>query len=194
MMRVRVTGTGWAGSPSLNTFYFRDLTDFDEAAQAAVDRVRSFFSTPTLIWPSTVTHSVDGAVDVVDPATGAVTDTLSVAGGAPIPHSSSSGLMTAPATAGVLTWTTGTFIGGRRVRGRAFISPLRQDATEANGSPDANFIAALNAAGDLVRIAAGLLPELVVWHRPKGVIPGSAAPVIAHSVADKFGVLRSRRD
>jgi hypothetical protein len=134
----------------------------------------------------------DGYVDTIDPATGSITgsdsvDPFTVTG-------TSSDVYLPPATAIVLSWKTAAVIGGRRVAGRTFLSPLWQGDVEANGSPGSTQMTLANAVA-AAWIDNGLTDTFaVVWHRPVGGTGGTAEDITAKSVRDKFAVLRSRRD
>jgi len=194
MIRIRVTGTGWSGGPSLNTFYFTSPTEDSAAVDECVVRVRAGWLAMAANIPGSVIHNVVPEVDIVDPVTGNITNTIpATTPGAPLVGAAPNTFLPL-ATAACLTYSTGTFIAGRRVRGRAFISPLTAFTAEANGTPASDLIVAMQAMGTALMGVAATSP-LVVWHRPKeGGTPGSTALVLSTSVKDSFAVLRSRRD
>ena len=133
MYRVRVTGTGWTGGPSLNTFYFTSGSYDAAGALSVVGHVRSVWAaTIANLFPSGDTYQVLGDVDVVDPANGNVTDTFSVAPPAVVPGSAVNTLAPIVAAA-LLQETTGLFLSGRRLRGRAFFSPISSPGPGTGG-------------------------------------------------------------
>ena len=194
MLRVRAVLNGWEGGPGLMTFYF--LTPLQNAAAAArvVGNVHDFlFSPVSSFLPSSVTAQVLGEVDVLDASNGHITDTLS----APIPPpvvGAGSASKAPPSVAALLRLQTATFIAGRRVRGRIFISPLAGTVVTSDGVLSNT----QQAFGDAARasMVAVLDPgdTWVVWHRPKLGVGGSAAAITATSMPFKLAVLTSRRD
>jgi hypothetical protein len=133
-----------------------------------------------------------GDVDVLDPSTGAVINTLSVATPAAVVGFGATSLAP-PASALLLRLQTSTFIAGRRLKGRTFFSPVSLSVCENDGTPTAAAVAALVSGGNnlLAGLTAGDL--WVIWHRPKTPGSGSGAPITAVSGPDRFAVLASRR-
>lgn len=194
MLRVRVRGDGWAGGPSLNTFYF--VTAPEDAATAAglLARVRAALFAAKGIYPTTVTHDVLPDVDVITPSTGAITNTISVSPApAQVPGGAAAPFLPL-ACAIVLNLGTADFIAGRRVRGRAFISPINSGGLDSNGTPTAEYLSTVEGLGVNLRDATDGFGSLAVWHRPKLGAGGSTAIVTGSSVKDTYAVLRSRRD
>lgn len=204
MLRVRVVGSGWTGGPSLNTFYFTDGNEDLVAAQEAYDRVHTAFVGVATIYPSDIPHTVDPQVDVMNPVNGDVTGTFIVDPLAVIPGGAPDSSRQAPHTALLVKLITATFSAGRKLQGRAFLSPLYSQMTDGGGTPTAEAIVRGNQFGlDLLGLAAGGT-LLSVWRRPREADPdhvppitardGQVAPVEVVSTPDKFAVLRSRRD
>lgn len=194
MLRVRTTLSGWEGGPGLATFYFLTPLQNVDAAARCVSYVHSLFTGALAgMYPTSVLASVQGDVDVLEPGTGAITDTLTAP--APATAAGQGGAGKAPpAVAGLLRLSTSTFIAGRRVRGRVFVSPLAaavvtSDGLMSNGAADgkATLLAAMDALMDPGDI-------WVVWHRPKLKLGGQACPITATSMPYKLAVLTSRRD
>jgi hypothetical protein len=205
MLRVRVRGDGWIGGPSLNTIYFRGVTVEGLAeATGAVVRVHEAFTAIAGLYPTAVTHTVLSEVDVIDPATGDVTATLTPADQAVVPGGSVTSAILPPEVALLLQIKTNTFIAGRRIRGRGFFSPITQSASvDTNGSPTAAMLTTLGLFTPVMAPGGPGGLNWVVWRRPKFdrtgptpviVRPGSTADVTATAVPDKYAVLRSRRD
>lgn len=193
MLRVRVSLSGFSGGPGLSTFYF--LTPLEDAAAATrvVARVHAFYAGDGrgLFYDPTVIQ-VSGDVDVITASSGLITNTLSVAPPAAV-QGFGGGQATSQATAANLRLSTTTFIAGRRLRGRIFISPLSTAAVESDGTATAALaVTALGAANSILSgLAAGDL--WVVWHRPKLKLGGTAGVITAASLADRLAVLTSRR-
>lgn len=194
MLRVRVALSGWAGGPGLSTFYF--LTPLEDAAAAAriVARVHTFYEANNAkgLFYDPVRIQVSGDVDVLTAASGLITNTLTVAPPA-IVNGFGGGQATSPAIAGNFRLNTSTFLAGRRLRGRIFISPLPTSGVETDGTATEAMKSTANGAG--TALIAGDPGDLwVVWHRPKLGVGGTAGPITSVSMADKLAVLTSRRD
>jgi len=204
MLRVRVVGSGWDGGPSLNTFYFNPAVQDAATAQLCVARVHGAFTAAAGLYPSNVPHAVSPDVDVLTPANGAITNTFSVDGGTTIAGGAADTSRMAPATALLLRLHTGTFSSGRRIQGRAYMSPLYSQMTDGAGKPTSAAIALGAAFATDLLDSTGELIVPVVWRRERLAVPthvppiasrdGMVAPIASVSVNPKFAVLRSRRD
>jgi hypothetical protein len=194
MYRVRIVGTGWSGGPSLNTLYFTSGSYTAAGALDVVTHVRAAWESQlSHLVAGFVTQNISGDVDVIDPATGDITNTLTVAPPAGLPGSGSAGGAPIVAAA-VLRITTGLFLSGRRLRGRAFISPLAANAIEADGTMTSTALAQGNGFYGVLTAALTAGDAWVVWHRPVGGAGGVAGEVATATLNDKIGELRSRRD
>lgn len=204
MKRVRVVLSGWTGGPGLSTFYFAGSETAPEA-EDDVTRVQTAITAAAVIWPSSITAQVSNVVDVINPVNGALTDSFTVTTQDPIPGEQAPSDIAPPVCAILLRLQTGTFSDGSRIQGRTFFSPIAGLFAETDGTPHSTALDAVQACGDEL-IDPGLGEStLVVWRRERLADPdhlphpvthrdGSAALVTSTSVADKFAVLRSRRD
>lgn len=194
MLRVRVASSGWIGGPGLNTFYFLPVTEDANSALDAVTAVRAGLSVGAGAFPTTHLFQVSGDVDQINETTGAITNTFSVAAPAVLAGGAGGVGWLPLASAIVLRFTTGAFIAGRRLRGRAFLSPIAKTFVDADGTPTGPSIAFALALGNSLLGNGGSAGGIVIWHRPVAGAGGQAASVTTCSVQDKFGVLTSRRD
>lgn len=194
MMRVRATGSGWDGAPGLMTWYFTGSTSDLPGASACVDSVRSALQALTGFWNTSTSWQVHNEVDELNPATGQVTATWVFTGGNAAIAGADTGGKGATATAALVRLTTDTFIAGRRVRGRTFISPLAASAVAGTGLIAAGNLAAVTAYGAALLTYSTVRGYFAVWHRPKLGVGGSAAQVVGVAGSSKPAVLRSRRD
>jgi hypothetical protein len=146
---------------------------------------------------------VQGFVDIVDAATGDLVDQMATAQEPLVIIGTNNAPYGAIACGMLLQLVTNVFVGGRRLRGRAYVSPVCQ-GNDQDGSPDAGMSTLVQAIGTaLMDVGIGGGPELVVWRRPrknyvgkKGPLPdrpGTVAPVLGTSVPDEYVVMRSRR-
>lgn len=194
MYRVRIVGTGWSGGPSLNTLYFTSDSSSAADALAVAGHVRAqWYETISYLVPNSVTQNVQGDIDVVDPATGDITDTFSTTPTAGMVGRG--GANSAPiVAAGVLRLSTALFLAGRRLRGRAFLSPLASDKVDTDGTMTTAARGYGDAFGPALMSALTSGQAWVVWHRPKAGTGGVASAVVTATLNDKIGELRSRRD
>lgn len=194
IMRVRTVIQGSQGLPGLSTLYANGTSATPNNADAAdmVARVRAFWDSIKANLPTANTFLVQGSVDLLDPATGALSGSLSVT--APATVTGTGGGQLPPANAILLTGQTGVVVNGRRLRGRTFISPVASVAMTA-GLVNSGVAATIAASANLS--LTGVTASVpVVWHRPKlpGPLGGSVSPVTTYTVGSQFAVLRSRRD
>lgn len=194
IMRTRTTITGSQGLPGVMTLYFNGTTTTPVTADA-VDvcaRVRAFCAAINTVFPNTVTLQVQGQVDCLDPLNGALAASLSVTPPAVVAGTSPSALPAA--TAILLQHNTGVITGGRRLRGRSFLSPC-STATMISGLPSAAIANTITTAANVMRTGTTSSAP-VVWHRPLplGIGGGFATLVSDYSVGVQYAVLRSRRD
>ena len=204
MYRVRVASTGWNGSPGLNTFYFSNIATPDSSdsthADTCVALVQAALAAHTDIFPADHIFTVSPVVDVIDPINGELLD--SYAGSAPADiHGSGTGEYGPQAAMVVGSLLTSSFVGGHRVRGRAFWGPLKA-LNDADGTPTADLVASVEGLRTTLT-SGGTDVKSVVWSRPRTAVPlrvppitardGSAQPTTAISVRDSWAVLRSRR-
>lgn len=202
---VNVTWTG-SGSPGVNVFHVRTVSEVFNQLEldSAVDAIHQFYTTAAF------TRSAGGALfangtswtlgEVVDVDTQeyrtADWTTLTAA---------SSAKDLPPSVQMVVGWRTS--VAARRGRGRTFLGPLSEFASEADGTPSADCLADLRlAANNLVNASlAGNGWSLGVYGyrdafdtssgntRPAND-PRVLRDVTQASVKDRFAVLRSRRD
>lgn len=195
LWRVRVTLAGWQGAPGLATHYFAEdaspAGSPPERAEEVSNRVRDAWTPICNMEPNIWTATVQPVVDVLNASTGDLVDSytidpLGVLSGA-------EGTKFGPAASGIcVNWLTNTFISGRRVRGRTFISPIN-DGIDANGTPTAPHVAAAASMFAILEAHSAGEPTFVVWHRPVGGAGGAEAPVTGTAVRDSGSVLTSRR-
>lgn len=198
LARLRVDLTGWVGGPGVNTWYFSPGVppgndDPDVMTQIAWD-VRNAMSDIAGLFPSAVSWTPNGSVDLLDSETGQNTGVLALT--EPItPGSGSAGTSaTSRATMICVNLLTGHWLNGRQLRGRHFLGPIDAAAIVDDGSISS--ATAASVAAIYSGFLSGLSPRLCVLHRPKVGFPGTGeyADVTSVSVMRRPAVLRSRRD
>lgn len=204
MLRVRVPSAGWAGGPGLNTFYFVATVENANTATICVDRVHAALLNLDSIWSNGHTMQVSGEVDQIDSITGDITNTFSVASPALLGPSVTAADELPPATASQVEWVTSTFLAGRRLRGRAYLSPLNRNMFGPLGTIPNASLPPLEAFAGAIVLPLSTDPDMVVWRRPRkaqplhvpprAARPGATGKVTSWIIPTKFAVLKSRRD
>jgi hypothetical protein len=194
MWRTRFTWSGFSGAPGTSTLYGDVSTGTSQVfANDAFTLLNNLFK-PTgtgVNLPSGVRVAQDPFLDEIDESTGHQVGRLAVTPGADIVGINTSN-WSAPSGA-CITWSTNTFILGRRLKGRLFLVPLSAACFANDGTLDSAFLSSV-VASITTYINGQSVP--VVWHRP--TLPNSSdglmSPVITGQMKDKVSVLRSRRD
>jgi hypothetical protein len=183
MYRVRTVFTGPAGAPWLSTFYF--LPTSGMTAQQAVAATGAFWTTCKAHMVNTCSFATEPEVATLSPVTG---EALSSTATTPVTGTGTSGGEAAPwATQGLIRWRTGTFIGGREIRGRTFIPGVTEGDNVA-GVPGASYITDIGAAA--ATLIASATSDISIWSRKNG----QNYAVSSATVWPSWAVLRSRRN
>lgn len=192
MRKTHFVWSGWPGQPGHTSLYFTGAFDSQAVATAAATFMFNACNGaggPQFL-PTGVKITQDPFVDELESTTGNQTGRIAVQPGAVI--TGTGNLSWASPAGSSITWSTDTFLGGRRIRGRTYFVPLDGVAFQNDGSLATAYITALNVAISELIAAA---PEFIVWHRPttKGGTDGLSVPVVAGQVLDKVSILTSRR-
>lgn len=194
MLRVRTTLAGFVGGPGLHTAYFVCDTEDVAAATRCREHVRDLFTNAyAAALSNSITWLVQTDVDEITSADGHTINTFSVP--AVLSGNGTGGASVAPpAVAMLVRLNTGTWVGGRRLQGRTFISPLGPSVPEVDGTVVNTFLATKNIA--LAALLAGLpaTDQYHVWHRPVSGAGGYTGRITSMVIQDKIAVLTSRRD
>jgi len=183
LYRVRSTWTGFPGGPGVSTMYFVDMA-------TALASVETFWLAIADRIPAGVNIQVESSGDVIDDATGNLTDSWTE-DAIDIVHGTAGGSYSAPAGM-VVDWLTSTVLDGRRLRGRTFIVPMSGGGYDNDGTPQAEFISDVLAAA--TALVAAQSSSFYVWHRPLASRAGGAGLVTSARVPNFTAVLKSRRD
>lgn len=197
LLKVTTRWSGFTGSPGYSNFYFRDFTSgepTDVDADAAADRLDTFWVAVKGLFPAAVNVTVQSEVQVIEDTTGELKNVLSAGSRASIAGSAAANGYSA-ASGVVINWRTGGVRNGRRVRGRTFLVPCATVAYDLDGSLQNSTITTLNTAANALIAGTGT-PDLHVWSRPSapGAADGVSYVVTSQNTPDKVAVLRSRRD
>lgn len=194
MQKMTATWTGFTGAPGTTTIYFQG------ASIVGPGVLKTFFDAWAPFIPNTVSVQVNATGELVEPTTGQVTGTWSVAPVAAVVGSAVGGVLVV--TQGVqMRLETGSFRRGKHIRGRFFCIPSSSAVLASNGTVASNAISALTAAGN--SLVTGSNAQLGVFHRPLkdySVKPpvikeqGEFIPASTCTPLSKVAVLRSRRD
>jgi len=189
----RVTAR-WTGGNIGTGFTNMFFTEGIGTAQQAADAARAFLFSATgaanANLPTGITISFSAGVDVLEPATGILIQTVPVTAPSSV-TGSGSGAYAAP-TGACVSWVTSGIVNGHRVKGRTFLVPMAQSAFQSDGTLATAAISAIDSAAQTLIAAA---PEFVIYHRPSSLAAGdgSTHPVLAERTNDVAAVLRSRR-
>jgi hypothetical protein len=204
LYRIRTVWSSFPGAPGYTNLYFGTTDPLLAGATLAAASVRSFWQSLNGMIPNGASLLVESAVALIEDFSGEQTGELAVSPAPAVVTGTSTGAYTAPSGA-VITWGTGAYRFGRKVKGRTYIVPLGAGSYDATGTLEATHQSGLQSAANAL-IATGA--HLVVYSRPRAAkaaerIDGSDAVaarvgastgVTSAVVADRAAVLRSRRD
>jgi hypothetical protein len=182
LYRVRTAFSGVQGAPWLSTFYFDAAGG---TAQQAATAAGVFWGAVDAGISTSVSWATEAEVATVDDATGqitAITTTTPVTGTGGDSNSALPWVVQ-----GLVSWRTGTFVGGREIRGRTYI-PGFTEAQSAAGVPEAATRTFVNAAALALETSANA--QLVTYSPTKN----TSALVSSGSMQTYWAELRSRRD
>jgi len=201
MYRVRTRLQGWTGGPGLSTFYFDDSAGGGATnALAVANRVRSAWDVVKTVFPTTWICNVQGQVDRIDEASGALVGSFSVTAPATVVGTAATAFFGPAPTMGGLRLDTATIVDSRRLKGHSNVGPVAASFTNFE-TPPGTLITAINAFGVALIGASPPLATapMVVWRRPiiQGptiVRAGLFRPVLGATSSAEWFVLRSRRN
>lgn len=184
---IDLAWTGSSGSPGVNVWHVRtnalDVVNEDVNYLAGV--LETFYDECSDIFPSDFTARFLGEAYGVgdDEGTVYVGDPWTIAGSGGTPH-------LPPATAMFVNWRGST--GGRRGRGRTYLSPLVTADNEGNGTPVEQVRTWVQTAADnLIESSDSFANGAVgVYSR----VSNTFRDFVSAEVPNKFASLRSRRD
>lgn len=186
---TRWTG-GNIGTGFTNQFFDDGVGTYQEIADAVAAFWKTLYGLTGQYLPQGITLSWQGGVDIVEPGTGSLVNTVPVT-----PQSNLTGLDVngyASPAGGCVSWLTSAIIGGHRSRGRTFFVPVGGAGLQNNGTLSPEIMGqATNAATGLLASPA----DLVVWHRPvsQALGGGEANKALAFRITDQAAMLTSRR-
>lgn len=179
--RITTRTTQLQGGDAYNTFHSAGSTAPDAAALALA--VRDWFTEFDNYLSDSAQVSFDGDAEIFDPANGQTLgiealDPWLVAGAGP-------GSWAPAGTTFVCRWRTGSYINGRELRGRSYISGLTDIGAGNPGVPPL-VVEAMNDA-----MATFIATETLAVYGPTS---GSLVDVTSGTCWNRFGLMRSRRD
>lgn len=180
-----VQWTGFPGAPGYSVFYAHS----DGAGVR--DKIYNFFNSVKPQLPSTVKIQVPATGSVIDENSGLITGVWNdtpvslITGGAGGKYHAAAGAC--------VTWSTDSFLNGRRLRGRTFLVPLESGCFAPDGSLDDGTRTLLQTAVNTLVTDSD--ESLCIWHRPTshGGSDGSSGIVRSGMIRDRGAVLTSRR-
>jgi hypothetical protein len=180
--RVRTQIIGGAGGSELSTHYFSIIGGLTAAnANAAVG---AFWLALKPYISQTLTMRTEAEVVEVDPLTGNATGAVAVT---PVSNvGTATGNLCPNAAQGLVRWRTGTFVGGKEIRGRTFI-PGPTVTHLGAGVPTSTYINAVSAAA--AALIADANSDFMIYSRKNA----EQVPALTGSCWEQFAILRSRR-
>jgi hypothetical protein len=177
---------------SVFTAYFEaPTTGTVGECQEAADRVHACLNGASLWCTSLLSVAPNSFVDLLDRATGEITDRVAITPGAVI-AGAASGDSLPTRNQYVLSYRTGHFVGGREVIGRGFVVGAAEAANDSSGHVGATPRANLTTAAGLLGTTVSTAIAHVVWHRPVLGAGGLTVVVNSWTCNTRFGSLRSR--
>lgn len=177
-----VPGAGDAQS----VFHWSGLAEDQDVACAAI---RTFFNSLAGNIPNDVTISFPSELFEVDGVTGALVDIHPVTAPSAVTGTNSGSW--SGGVGACFKWDTGIVLGGRRLRGKTFLTPCSGNSFDVDGTLAAAVVTAL------VGVANTLLSSMSTNGTPLVILSkthGDWATVASVSVPDRSAILRSRRD
>lgn len=177
------------GGTGTNTWHARSTDPFTGTADADLhglnESLRAYYALLTAVVAGGTIFAQDGSFVRIDDDSGdfAMVDPWSVTTGTsqpPLP----------PADALVVSWRTAQ--AGKRARGRTFVSPCAANTLQDNGTPTESARATMDAAAaSFVDSFDGIENGAwAIW----STVDHVARDIVSGSTANRFSVLRSRRD
>jgi hypothetical protein len=193
-LRSRATlGLAGMATPALLTYYW-DSAGATPAALAteAHARVRAFWNNLAPAVGASSTLTIFPEVDEIEETNGAIVG-QTVGTLPPAVTFSAAGDFLPYQTQALLRLTTGTFIDGRRLRGRQYLPGWTELSNTSGGVPAGSSVANITSAAALLGTTIVTPMNQRVWHRPKAGSPGLSAIVVARQAGVNWAVLKSRR-
>ena len=195
ILRTMARGTGLSSDPYFLSMHWNPAT----VGGSNTDATNALADFRTL-WENCKTKIATGLTITYDPTVLAIEDTTGVLAGVfsatPVANTTTSG-GTAPLpyqTQGLIQWTTGTIINGRRLRGRTFVPAPDEGDNGTGGLPTSSYTSSIDAAiAGFMAAVAGTVPS--IWHRPSspGASDGSSGDVVTGDTSATWSVQRTRR-
>ena len=138
---------------------------------------------------TSVSWEVQTTGRVIDPTNGEVTGDWSEPTARAGSGTASSAQPVSDATQVLIQWRTGYRLASREVRGRTYVPGLDFGGVNQGNLNPTRRASMAGFAQTFATDSAGL----VVWHRPKSLVPGSSYAVTASGVWSELAVQRGRR-
>lgn len=184
MIRIRVTWSGLAGGPWLSTFYFSDTfnqTNVDAARNAVNNLLNGYRS--LMASGCSISATVADNISLAGVLSGSLQLTSAIA-----LTSNGAGNWLPRECQALVQIRTGSYIGGRELRGRWYLPQPTAGQADANGNPSSTFQGTVNALLNTYRTTGGYTP--VVWSKKSA----ASSTMSSMAVAPYFAVQRRRRD
>lgn len=184
--RIRTVWTGVAGSPYYTNLWF--LTDGSGTGmEDSCDAWTAFIDGISINMNTNMIFTVEPDVPLIDSASGVLTGSTTITPNAV--DIDGTGDILPPTVQGLVRWTTGLVVAGRRLRGRMFLPGFLEGLNQSNGTPSGTIVSAVNSGLSTMLSAMDVAP-LVVYSPTHGAF----AEVDGANMWTQWASLRSRRD
>jgi hypothetical protein len=178
--KIPVGWRGLNGLPGVTTFYSASVV-----LGTALVAIRTFFDDIKALHPVGLIWTIPASGVTIDTTSGQPNGTWVDNEADDEVAATGDGQFSAP-SGWVANWHTGTFFGGREVRGKSFMVPLSSVFYDGQGNIDSEALTVMRSAVD--ELAGG--DNIVIYSRKAG----SSTSVMTGNVPDLAAVLKSRRD
>lgn len=193
-LRTRTTLTmGGSGAKCLSQYYW-DATGASMAVLVteAHARVRAFWAALANAIPSSSLLSFEPLADEIEESTGQILGQH--AGTLPSVVTFTNANEPLPfQTQGLIRFDTGTYVAGRRLKGRMFVPGASEDRN-VSGFPLTAYVTQMQTAANALGTTIVDPMAQRVWHRPgPSGVGGLTVPVMSRVASAQWHVLKSRR-
>lgn len=171
--------------PGLSVMYFKSTASI-ATVRAALD---TMFTSVAARLDSLTTGTVRTAGKIIDETTGTLTGFWNDATAATW-TGSATGNPVSNAAQGLMRWRTNNVVAGRLLQGRTYIPGISSGQIDG-GQLSAACVTAMSTAQST--FLASIPGDMVIWHRPNGVTPGSFFAVDSGATWNELAVQRRRR-
>jgi hypothetical protein len=185
LIRIRTVWTGVAGAPYYTNLYYTDTGSVGDAI-AAQGRIANELQNRLTGFIGGMIATVQGQIPVISDVSGQIVSEYNISDH--VITFTGSGEQLPRQVQGLITWDTGSFVAGRRLRGRTFWPGAMETQNSPGGVPSTAYVAQLN--GIALNLLGNPGPPARVFSRTHL----TSAVITAGNAWSQWANLRSRRD